>query len=115
MIDQFVLHQMLEIVKRINPDYPADREIDSAPLRKIGQFIMNQIRLQDYLETDGLFMIVWEQLYKTAHKDPFYSDKSLATIANHIQEFYQKAKHGSKQASSANLQEKLVSRFKSKR
>lgn len=113
MIDNFVLSDMLKAVTQINPDYPADRDCDYQPLRKIAQFVLGQLRLND--PQPGQFIEAWKLLYTTAHNDPFYSDKSLATISNHIQEFYQKAKHGNKQISGSKLKQKLASRLNQKR
>lgn len=112
--DRYVLQEMLSIVTAINPDYPADFEMDVAALRRIAQFIYKQMKAQDYLVSEpGLFMKVWEQLYTAAHKEPFYADKSLATIANHIQEFYQKAKHD--HSANTKFKQKLASRLNQKR
>jgi hypothetical protein len=110
--DRYVLQGLLQVVKDVNPDYPADFEIDAPALRKIAGFIYKQLQRQDFLISEPtLFNDVWRQLYTTAYKDQFYQDKSLATIANHIQEFYQKAKHGSKQISGSKLADKLASRL----
>jgi hypothetical protein len=115
MIDHFVLSDMLKTVTAINPDYPADKDCDYTPLRKIAQFIAKQLQGQDILVAEpGLFMRIWERLYTVAHSDQFYSDKSLATIANHIQEFYQKAKNNNGKLSGSKLGQKLAARFNSK-
>lgn len=108
MIDHFILHDMLAVVKQINPDYPADTDIDYMPLNKIATFIVGQIKGQ---QTPIEFMLVWEHLYSTAYNDPFYRDKSLTTISNHIQEFFQKAKNGNGKISGAKLQQKLAARI----
>lgn len=114
MIDHFVLHDMLAAVTRINPGYPADKDCDYGPLRKIGGFILKQLQAAQQTEP-GIFMPVWERLYTTAYTDPFYTDKSLATISNHIQEFYQKAKNNNGQISGAKLGQKLAARLNQKR
>lgn len=111
--DRYVLHEMLKVVTTVNPDYPADGELDFMALRKIAQFIYKQMKSQDFLVSEpGLFMKVWEQLYVTAYKDPFYKDKSLNTISNHIQEFYQKAKN--EQNAGSKLKQKLAARLNKK-
>lgn len=112
--DRYVLTEMLAVVKSINPDYPSDPDLDFMAIRKIAQFIYKQMQSQDFLVSEpSLFMKVWEQLYTTAFKDPFYSDKSLATIANHIQEFYQKAKH--EHSANSKFKDKFAARLKQKR
>lgn len=111
MIDHFLLTQMLDVVLRINPDYPADLEYDAQPLRKCAEFILKQARKAGNIQTDG-FIPVWELIYSTAYNDPFYRDKSLGTIANHIQEFFQKARNGKPgQISNSKLQDKLNTRL----
>ena len=106
---------MLQVVNRINPDYPSDIDIDGKPLLRIATFIYNQMKLHYGPENHpNEILPIWEQLYTVVYSDPFYKDKSIATIANHIQEFWQKAKHGTKQLSGSKLKDKLASRFKGK-
>lgn len=111
MIDHFVLHQMLGSVKKINPDYPADSEMDYGPLRKIATFLLKQAQAHDGPADPGLFIQVWDQVYKAAYNDPFYKDKSLATISNHIQEFFQKAKNNNGKLTNSKLKDKLAARL----
>lgn len=115
MIDHFLLIQMQDVVERVNPDYPFDKEYDFKPLRKCAEFIVKQAVKSGNISIDG-FIPVWELIYSTACSDPFYKDKSLATISNHIQEFFQKAKHGQPgKLSNSKLQQKLASRFNKER
>lgn len=109
----YLVQEMYKVVIRINADYPGDIELDGRALRKIGDFIYKQMGLTHGAENHTISIVpVWEQLYTIAHNDPFYADKSLATISNHIQEFFQKAKHGNKQISGAKLKDKLATRLK---
>lgn len=111
MIDIFLITQMRDAVLRINQDYPFDMEFDAQPLRRCAEFILKQAQKAGNISTDG-FIPVWELIYSTAYSDPFYRDKSLSTISNHIQEFFQKAKHGKPgEISSSKLQDKLASRL----
>lgn len=111
MIDLFLLTQMQDVVERVNPDYPFDREYDFQPLRKCADFIFKQAMKGGNTSTNG-FIPVWELIYTTACNDPFYKDKSLGTIANHIQEFFQKAKNGQPgQLSNTKLHDKLNARL----
>jgi hypothetical protein len=113
MNDRYLIPQMLRVVNNINPDYPGDIDIDGKPLLKIAGFIYKQMQLTGGPENHAYeIMPVWEQLYTAAYEDPFYKDKSLATISNHIQEFFQKVKHGNKQISGSKLKDKLASRLK---
>lgn len=116
MNDRYLIPQMLRVVANINPDYPGDIDIDGRPLLKIADFIYKQMKLHYGPENHAHeIMPIWEQLYTVAFNDPFYKDKSLATISNHIQEFWQKAKNGTNQLSGSKLKDKLASRLKGKR
>ena len=109
----FLIQEMLKATTRINPDYPADLEMDGRALKKIADFIYKQMKLTHGSENHTHAILpVYEQLYTVAMSDPFYADKSLATISNHIQEFYQKALHGNKQISGSKLKDKLATRFR---
>ena len=109
----YLIQQMLDATTRINPDYPGDLEMDGRALKKIADFIYKQMKLTHGSENHAHAIVpVYEQLYTMAYNDPFYKDKSLATISNHIQEFYQKALHGNKQVSGSKLKDKLAARLK---
>lgn len=110
--DRYLIPEMLKCVKAINANYPSDLELDGRPLLKIAEFIYKQMDLKRGAENNAYAIIpVWEQLYTVAHNDPFYGDKSLATISNHIQEFFQKAKNGNGQLSGSKLKDKLAARL----
>lgn len=116
MNDRYLVPQMLRIVNSINADYPGDIDIDGRPLLKIATFIYNQLKLHYGPENHAQeIMPIWEQLYTVVYADPFYKDKSLATISNHIQEFWQKAKNGTKQISGSKLKDKLATRLKGRK
>lgn len=116
MNDRYLIPEMIKRVTAINPDYPADIDIDGKPLLKAAEFIYKQMKLRQGVENNAYEILpVWEQLYTVAYQDPFYTDKSLATICNHIQEFFQKAKHGNGQISGSKLAGKLAARLGKKR
>lgn len=116
MNDRFLIVEMLERVRLINPDYPADLQLDGSPLLKIAEFINKQMKLTHGAENHTLEILpVWEQLYTAAYNDQFYKDKSLTTISNHIQEFFQKVKNGNGQLSGSKLKEKLAARLNKRR
>lgn len=113
MNDRYLIPEMLKRVLIVNPDYPADIEMDGKSLLKGATFIYKQMNLHHGPENNAYAILpVWEQLYTVAFNDPFYKDKSLSTIVNHIQEFYQKAKNGKNgQISGSKLKDKLASRL----
>jgi len=113
----YLIQEMLKATTSINPDYPSDIEIDGKALLKIAEFIYKQMGLTHGAENHTQAIVpVWVQLYTVAYNDPFYKDKSLATIANHIQEFFQKAKNGPQgQISNTKLKHKLAARLGKRR
>lgn len=117
MNDRYLIPQMLKVVITINPGYPGDIEIDGRPLMKIAEFIYKQMNLDRGAENNAYeIMPVWEQLYTVAYNDPFYSDKALSTIANHIQEFFQKVRNGpAGTISNTKLKGKLAARLSKRR
>lgn len=116
MYDRFLVVEMGRIAKRINPDYPLDPEFDYKHLFKIAEFIYKQMQLSRGPENNAYEILpVWEQLYTVVRNDPFYKDKALSTIANHIQEFFQKALVNGKKFNNAKLRDKVAARFNSKR
>lgn len=116
MNDRYLIPAMLRRVESINPTYPSDINIDGRPLLKAAEFIYKQMRLDQGVENNAYAILpVWEQLYQVAYNDQFYCDKSLTTICNHIQEFFQKIKNGTGQISGAKLQDKLAARLKKRR
>jgi hypothetical protein len=113
MNDRYLLPEMLKRVLAINPNYPGDIEMDGRPLLKVAEFIYKQMQLGRGVENNAYAILpVWEQLYTIAYNDAFYTDKSLATISNHIQEFFQKAKNGNSKLSGSKLKDKLAARLK---
>lgn len=115
MNDRYLIQEMLQVVRIINPDYPADLELDGRPLYKIAEFIYKQNNLTRGVENHAYAIVhTWKVLYALVMTDPFYQQKALSTIANHIQEFYQKAVHGDRKDTKLNsnkLKQKIAARF----
>lgn len=119
MNDRYLIQQMLQVVKNINPDYPADLNLDGMPLGRIANFIYNQMKLDRGVENNAYVIVpVWEAIYAVVSEDSFYGQKSLATISTHIQEFFQKTVYGDRKNSklSANkLKQKIAARYAERR
>lgn len=95
MNERYLIIEMHNVVKTANPEYPADADLDYKPLGKIADFIYKQMKLTYGAENNASVIVpVWEQLYDVIVKDPFYGQKSLSTISNHIQELFQKTAYG---------------------
>lgn len=115
MQDRYLVVEMAKIVKNINPEYPLDKQLDYSPLLKIAAFIYNQMQMSGGPENNAYSILpLWEQLYTVIYKDPFYGQKSLLTISNHIQEFWQKTAYGDRKNSKLNpdkLRKKIAAKY----
>lgn len=94
---KLLVPQMLQIFKSAIPNYPDDRERDSRALLSIAKFLCQRGNLRGAPEHHVVAIIeAWEQIGVVIAADPFYCQKSLSTISNHIQEIIQKALNGDK-------------------
>lgn len=94
---KFLVPEMLQVWKKINEDYPEDRQRDSAALLSIAKFLCARGNLRGAPENNGEPVLeAWEQITLVVMADKFYCQKSLSTISNHIQEIIQKALNGDK-------------------
>lgn len=114
-MSRYLVVEMLQVVRDLNPEYPADIELDGKPLLKIADFIYKQMKLVRGPENHAYEILpVWEQLYSVVLMDQFYAQKSLSTISTHIQEFYQKLAYGdskSTKLSSDKLKRKIAAKY----
>lgn len=106
---------MLGVVQDLNPEYPADMDLDAKPLFKIAEFIYKRMAMSGGPENNAYAILpIWEQLYHVVLKDQFYAQKALITIANHIQEFYQKTQYGDHKSAKLNpdkLKRKIAAKY----
>jgi hypothetical protein len=93
--DQSIIGQMWGVWKITFPRYTADKENDFQGLGKILSFMCRQANNHDptdnefQIKTLNTFQIIADQV----SKDEFWVNKSLKSIANNIQEFYNKIKN----------------------
>lgn len=98
----FLIQKMFYVFKAKNKNFPGSVEHDYKPLLKIAQFFCQQGNIgPPELHTDRI-LEVWEPISVWIAQDPFYSQKSLSTVSNHIQEITQKAIHGDKSTTKKN-------------
>lgn len=91
----YLVPEMQKVYLQENPKYIASRDRDFKALREIAAFICEQMGTAiDPFKYKAEILLNWKQLAKTAAADPFYRQKSLATISNHIQEIAQKTRDG---------------------
>jgi len=115
MNDRYLITEMLAVVQQVNPEYPLDKTMDAKPLMKIAEFLYKQANLTRGPENHAYTLVpVWRIIYTLVVQDPFYGQKSLSTIANHIQEFYQKTAYGDRKnpkLSADKLKSKIAARY----
>lgn len=93
--DQTIIAQMWGVWKQTFPKYTADKENDYQGLGKILSFMCRQVGTHDPTDNDfqiktlNTFQIIADQVIK----DEFWVNKPLKSIANNIQEFYNKIKN----------------------
>lgn len=94
--NQPLVTQMMEIWLKQFPNYTQQKENDSTALRNIADFIFSNAGISNgYGKSDeeikalNTFQLIADQI----NKDSFWINKSLKSISNHIQEFYNKIKN----------------------
>lgn len=117
---KFLVPEMSMIFQQHISTYLPNIERDFKPLFSIATFLCEQAHAKGPLENHvDQILEIWDHLSTFISKDRFYSQKSLSTISNHIQEISQKAIHGDKSAKPINgsklsqdkLKSKLAERF----
>jgi hypothetical protein len=87
--------EMFEIFKNHNPNYPGTRDKDYKPLFSIASFLCEQGKLSGSPDLHRAKIIeAWDPICQVVKADKFYSQKTLSTISNSIQEILQIAKDG---------------------
>lgn len=90
-----LIPEMFEIFKLHNPNYPGTKDKDYRPLFQIASFLCEQGKLPGSPDLHREQVVqAWEPICKIIKSDKFYSQKSLSTISNHIQEILQISLHG---------------------
>ena len=90
-----IVPEMLRIFKSHNPNYLSSESKDFRPLFSIASYLCEVGKLSGSpdLHRDQV-LEAWEPICKVIKADKFYSQKSLITISNHIQEILQISLHG---------------------
>lgn len=94
---KYICPEMQKVFKEYNPTYLPDQSRDYEPLLSIATFIHKQEKLiGNVTENTDHIIKIWVNICEWIEKDTFYSQKTLRTISNCIQEILNKAKNGSK-------------------
>ena len=93
---QSLISKMIEIWVKKFPSYTRQKENDSQALRVIADFIfINSGISNGYGDVDQEIKVlnIFEHIANQVNKETFWVNKSLKSIASHIQEFYNKIKN----------------------
>lgn len=98
--EKFLIPEMSRVFKKHNTTYLPNTERDYKPLLSIATFLCEQGSANGPPENNAEeVLIAWEPISQYVSTDKFYSQKSLSTISNHIQELTQKALYGDQSTS----------------
>lgn len=112
----YLVPEMQRIYKLHNPGYMASQRHDYRPLYDIACFIAGMLNVGDRPERRVPEILeMWTVLAKTVSTHPFWAQKSLASISNHIQEIATIARDGDsrqpKKVNANDLQEAINRRY----
>lgn len=90
-----IVPEMLRIFKEHNPKYPSSESRDFKPLFSIASYFceIGKLTGSPDLHKEQILQ-AWEPVCKVIKADKFYSQKSLSTISNQIQEIIQISLNG---------------------
>lgn len=93
--EKFIVPRMCKVWYENFKTYTSDKLSDSEGMGKILQFITRQASVKNIedLETQGKILNTIQQIADEVNKDIFWINKPLKSIANNIQEFYNKIKN----------------------
>lgn len=115
-----IVPEMLKTFQGHNPKYPASKDKDYRPLFSIANYLCEYGKLPGTPDQHrDKILEAWEPICKVIKADKFYSQKTLLTISNHIQEILQISLNGntkdkSGRATKEGLNEKFAARFGNK-
>lgn len=114
--ESFIIPQMCKVWYESFPNYTKDRNSDFEGMGKILQFMCRQAK-GDCLSQDNHLKILntLQLIADQVNRETFWINKPIKSIANHIQEFYNKIKNpvnGKKnESNSQNLRERVQAKF----
>lgn len=93
--EKFIVPQMCKIWYDNFKTYTADKINDFDGMGKILQFIVRQAKVKNVqdVETHGKILATVSQIAEEVAKENFWANKPIKSIANNIQEFYNKIKN----------------------
>lgn len=115
-----IVPEMLKTFQAHNPKYPASKDKDYRPLFSIANYLCEIGKLPGSPDQHrDKILEAWEPICKVIKADKFYSQKTLSTISNHIQEILQISLNGNSKTRPAGptkegLNAKFAERFRNK-
>lgn len=93
--EKFIVPQMCKLWYETFPTYTADKESDFLGMGKVLWFIVKQHHLKKVEEPDTQIKILntVQLIADQVNREPFWVNKPIKSIANNIQEFYNKIKN----------------------
>lgn len=93
--EKFIVPKMCEVWYSTFPTYTQDKQSDYEGMGKILSFISRQHHLKDVLEaeTQSKILNTLQLIADQVNRENFWVNKPIKSIANHIQEFYNKIKN----------------------
>lgn len=93
--EKFIVPQMCKVWYESFPTYTSDKENDSDGMGKALQFIVRQSNITNVQDVDTQVKILntLQLIADQVNREPFWVNKPIKSIANNIQEFYNKIKN----------------------
>ena len=92
-VNEFIVPSLCQIWYSIFPLYTKDQKKDFHAAAEILKFMVNQHGITDIDGNRELITGTFTQIAEQVKKEPFWQNKPLKSIANGIQEFYNKIKN----------------------
>jgi len=94
-LNNYIIPQMCELWYVSFSTYTKDKENDFQAMGKILHFMANQAKINDVENSENQTKILntLQLIADQVNREPFWINKPIKSIANHIQEFYNKLKN----------------------
>jgi hypothetical protein len=112
--ESFIVPQMWEVWKENFPHYTHDKKSDFPALASMLGFMLRQSSCNDPTDTNTQIKILngMQLIADQVKADQFWISKPLKSVANHIQEFTNKAKNGTaKQTANSTKRQQINQKF----
>lgn len=93
--EKFIVPQMCKVWYETFPTYTSDKENDFDGMGKVLQFITRQANVKNIQDVDNQSKVLntLQLIADQVNREPFWVNKPIKSIANNLQEFYNKIKN----------------------